>query len=96
MDQLTAEQVRAIARLTRLKLSDEEVERMRGQLSAVLSHFQSLAKVDTAGVEPTGHTTDADSVMRPDVSRKSFPRDTVLANAPDSEGGFIRVRPVLE
>lgn len=96
MDQLSSEQVRAIAKLTRLRLTDDEVEQMRGQLSAILRHFQSLAQVDTTGVGPTGHTTDAHSLMRDDAPAPSLPRDAVLANAPDREGEFFRVRPVLE
>ena len=94
--QFSSEQVRAVARLTRIHLTDEEVERMRGQLSAILKHFDSLSKVDTTGVEPTGHTTEANSVMREDRAAPSLPRDYVLANAPDKEGEFFRVRPVLE
>ncbi len=96
MPELSTQQVKAFARLTRLKLSEDEVERMRGQLSAVLTHFQSLARVDTTGVDPTGHTTDANSVVRPDIAGPSLTRDAVLANAPDTEGEFIRVRPILE
>ncbi len=94
--QFSSEQVRAVARLTRLHLTDEEVEQMRGQLSAILKHFESLSRVDTADVEPTGHTTEAHSVMREDRVSPSLPRDRVLANAPDKEGEFFRVRPVLE
>jgi aspartyl-tRNA(Asn)/glutamyl-tRNA(Gln) amidotransferase subunit C len=94
--ELSAGQVRAVARLTRLQLTDDEVERMRGQLSAILRHFESLAKVDTTGVEPTGHTTDSNSVMRDDVPAPSLDRDQVLSNAPDREGEFFRVRRVLE
>jgi aspartyl-tRNA(Asn)/glutamyl-tRNA(Gln) amidotransferase subunit C len=94
--ELSAGQVRAVARLTRLHLTDAEVERMRGQLSAILRHFESLSKVDTTGVEPTGHTTDSHSVMRDDVPAPSLDRDRVLSNAPDREGEFFRVRPVLE
>lgn len=69
---------------------------MRGQLSAILLHFQSLSTVNTTGVEPTGHTTDAHTVTRPDEPGPSLPRAAVLANAPDSEGEFFRVRPILE
>jgi aspartyl-tRNA(Asn)/glutamyl-tRNA(Gln) amidotransferase subunit C len=69
---------------------------MRGQLSNILKHFESLSQVDTSGVEPTGHTTDAHSVMREDVPTPSLPREKVLANAPDKEGEFFRVRPVLD
>jgi aspartyl-tRNA(Asn)/glutamyl-tRNA(Gln) amidotransferase subunit C len=93
---ISAAQVRGIAALTRLRLTDAEVEVMRGQLSAILGHFESLSRIDTAGVEPAGHTTDSDSVFRDDVTLPPLPRSDVLSNAPDTEGEFIRVRPVLE
>ncbi len=69
---------------------------MRGQLSAILGHFESLSRVDTTGAGATGHTNESHSVMREDTASPSLPRDTVLANAPDKEGEFFRVRPVLE
>lgn len=94
--QLSEQDVRAVARLTRLHLTDDEIARMRGQLSAILGHFQSLQQVDTQGVEPTGHTNDSHSVMRPDTPSESLPRDVVLSNAPDQEGEFFRVRPVMD
>ncbi|MEE8363685.1 MAG: Asp-tRNA(Asn)/Glu-tRNA(Gln) amidotransferase subunit GatC [Dehalococcoidia bacterium] len=94
-DELTADDVRHIAALTRLGLSDDEVETMRGQLSAILKVFESLQQVDTEGVEPTGHTTDVRTVMREDEAEPSLERSQVLANAPDSEAGYVRVRPIL-
>lgn len=94
--ELSAGQVREVARLTRLHLTDAEVESMRGQLSAILRHFESLSRVDTTGVAPTGHTTDSQSVMRDDLPAPSLDRDQVLSNAPDREGEFFRVRTVLQ
>jgi aspartyl-tRNA(Asn)/glutamyl-tRNA(Gln) amidotransferase subunit C len=95
-DTLSSDDVRHIARLARLRLTPEETERMRSQLSDILAHFQSLADVDTEGVEPTGHALEAHSIMREDESRPSLLREQVLANAPHPEGEFIRVKPVLE
>ena len=95
MERLSAKDVRHVAALTHLSLTDEEVERMRSQLSAVLDHFQSLQTIDTAGVEATGHSTDVHSVMRDDEPRDSLQRADVLANAPHTEDDYFRVRPVL-
>ncbi|MCH7983799.1 MAG: Asp-tRNA(Asn)/Glu-tRNA(Gln) amidotransferase subunit GatC [Chloroflexi bacterium] len=96
MDPLTPEDVEHIAQLAYIKLSDEESEKMRIQLTNILGQFQALAAVDTEGVEPTGHTTDANTVMRRDEPHPPLDRELVLQNAPDSDGEFVRVRPVLE
>ncbi|HCV28630.1 MAG TPA: Asp-tRNA(Asn)/Glu-tRNA(Gln) amidotransferase GatCAB subunit C [Dehalococcoidia bacterium] len=93
--ELTTDEVRHIAALTRLGLSDDEVEMMRGQLSSILRVFESLQQVDTEGVEPTGHTTEVRTVLRDDAPRESLGRDGILKNAPDSEAGYVRVRPIL-
>ena len=69
---------------------------MRSQLSNILAHFQTLAQLDTQGVPPTGHTTDAHSVMRDDEEMAALDREQTLANAPFIDGEFVRVRPVIE
>ena len=92
---MTVDDVRHIAALTRLGLSDDEVEMMRGQLSNILKVFESLQQVDTDGVEPTGHTTEVRTVLRDDKAGESLRREQILDNAPDSEAGYVRVRPIL-
>ena len=94
-DELTADDVRHIAALTRLGLSDDEVDMMRDQLSSILKVFESLQQVDTDGVEPTDHTTEVRTVMREDEAHESLTREQILDNAPDSEAGYVRVRPLL-
>ena len=93
---LSTEEVRNIALLARVGMTDEETELMRGQLSNILENIDRLRQVDTEGVEPTGHSVDLRTVLRADEARESLPRDDVLANAPRNEGEFIRVRAVLE
>ncbi len=93
---LTVEEVRHIALLARVAMTDEEVEKMRDELSNILDHFQVLQQVDTEGVEPTGHSVDLESVMRDDEATASTPKEDVLANVPRREGDFVRVRAVLE
>ena len=92
---LTPDDVRRVAQLTRIAMTDQEVEVLRDQLAKVLDHFQSLQQVETSGVEPTGHATETSSVMRDDETRPSMRREDVLKNAPDVEEPFIRVKPVL-
>ena len=94
-EDLTADDVRHIAALTRLGLSDDEVDMMRDQLSSILKVFESLQQVDTDGVEPTDHTTEVRTVMREDEAHESLTREQILDNAPDSEAGYVRVRPIL-
>ena len=69
---------------------------MRTQLADILDRFKSLAEVTTEGVEQTGHWANIYSVTRPDRPDGSFIRDDVVANAPDHDGEFLRVKPVLE
>ena len=92
---LTTEEVRHVAALARLGMTDAELELMRDQLSHILESFDALGQVDTDGVQPTRHSVDVDSVMRDDEVRDSLPREDVLANAPSREGDFVRVRAVL-
>jgi aspartyl-tRNA(Asn)/glutamyl-tRNA(Gln) amidotransferase subunit C len=90
---ISREQVLHVARLARLALEPDEVERMSGQLSSILGHVQALSQLDLAGVEPTAHALDLENVTRPDEARPSWPRDEVLANAPDPQDGAFRVPP---
>lgn len=93
---LTQEEVRHIAILARLGLTDEEVETMRVQLSQVLEHIAMLDKLDTSAVPPTAQVLAHLNVARQDDSRPSLNVHDVLSNAPASEAGFFRVPAVLE
>ena len=78
-----------MARLARLELSDDEVERMASELSHVLDHIEKIAELDLEGVAPTSHVVDVVNALREDVPVPSFPRDAILAAAPEPlEGGF--------
>jgi aspartyl-tRNA(Asn)/glutamyl-tRNA(Gln) amidotransferase subunit C len=83
------DQVLHVARLARLALTDEEVERMSSELSAVLDHIENMSKLDLEGVEPTSHVVHVENVLREDRPRPSWPREQILEQAPDAaEGGF--------
>ena len=93
---LTIEEVRHVAVLARVGMTDQEAEKMRDQLSHILDQFEVLKQVDTEGVEPTGHFADLESVMRDDEVTPSRSMEEVLKNAPQRERDFIRVRAVLD
>ena len=85
------DQVLHVARLARLRLNDEEVERMAGELSGILDHVERISELDLDGVEPTSHVIALKNVLRPDQPRPSWDRDEVLERAPDPAGGAFRV-----
>jgi aspartyl-tRNA(Asn)/glutamyl-tRNA(Gln) amidotransferase subunit C len=85
------DQVLHVARLARLKLTDEEIERMAGELSGILEHVDRISELDLEGVEPTSHVTALENVLRPDEPRPSWSRDEVLEPAPDPASGAFRV-----
>ena len=93
---LTGDEVRHIARLARVGVSDDEVERLQAQLSTILEHFDVLNAIDTEGVAPTAQSFDLANVERDDEPRPSVSLDDALANAPRTEGAYLRVRAVLE
>ncbi|MGI8661036.1 MAG: Asp-tRNA(Asn)/Glu-tRNA(Gln) amidotransferase subunit GatC [Thermoleophilaceae bacterium] len=78
-----------VARLARLRLSDEEVERMTGELSQVLDHVERIGELDLDGVESTSHVVPLENVLRADEPHESLPRERALEQAPDTDGqGF--------
>lgn len=93
---LSTDDVQHIATLAAIDIDDDAIEDMRQQLSGIFRHFQRLQEIDTEGLEPTSHTTDANTVLRDDVASEPLSRDDVLSNAPDPDGEFVRVQPVLE
>lgn len=93
---LSREQVMTIAALCRMKLSEDEVERFREQLSHVLQSFEVLQECDTDDVPPTAYPIPLRNVTREDRAAPSFPRGDILANAPRQEDGSFRVKAVLE
>jgi len=93
---ITLEEVERVARLARLALTPEEKERMRAQLDVILAYIDKLRQLDTDGVEPTSHAIPMTNVMREDEPRPPFPKEEMLANAPELEGDFFRVPKIIE
>ncbi|GGI99839.1 aspartyl/glutamyl-tRNA(Asn/Gln) amidotransferase subunit C [Alicyclobacillus cellulosilyticus] len=96
MVRISEDTVRQVAKLARLAVSDEEAQRLAPQLDEILSYAEQLQEVDLKGVAPTSHPFPLFNVLREDEPRKSFPREVMLANAPDTDGEQVRVPAVLE
>jgi aspartyl-tRNA(Asn)/glutamyl-tRNA(Gln) amidotransferase subunit C len=84
-------QVLHVAKLARLRLSEEEVERMAGELSGILDHVGRIGELALDDVVPTSHVVDLENVLRADRPRPSWPREAVLEQAPDPADGAFRV-----
>lgn len=93
---LSTEDVRWIAHLGRLELSDPELETMARQLSAIIDYVKLLQQVNTDGIEPLAHPLPIQNIFRPDELGQSLPVSEALANAPDRHGDFYGVPAVLE
>jgi aspartyl-tRNA(Asn)/glutamyl-tRNA(Gln) amidotransferase subunit C len=94
-DPISRADVAHVARLARLDLTDDELERFTGQLGDVLEHAADIAALDIADVPPTAHPLPLVNVLRDDVATPSLDRDEVLAQAPAAEDGRFKVPRIL-
>ena len=93
---IDADEVRKVAKLARLDLTDAEVEEFTEQLGAILAYVEKMDELDTADVEPLAHCLPISNVFRDDVVRPSLGTDRALANAPRRDGSFFQVPKVLD
>ena len=96
VDILTDKEVRHVAKLARLGLSEEEIAKFQKQLSGILEFVAALNEVDTKDVIPTSQVTGLENVFREDEVKPSLSQEEVLANAPDKYKSYFRVKKVLE
>jgi aspartyl-tRNA(Asn)/glutamyl-tRNA(Gln) amidotransferase subunit C len=89
-------QVRKVAKLARLDLSEAEIEEFAGQLSAILDYVARMNELNTDGVEPLAHCLPINNVFRDDVIKESLGTEKTLANAPQRDGDFFKVPKILE
>jgi aspartyl-tRNA(Asn)/glutamyl-tRNA(Gln) amidotransferase subunit C len=92
---LSAEEVRKVALLARLELSDDEIETQAVNLNNLLAQFEALQSLDVTGIEPTSHSIPVCNVLREDAIRPSLPREQALANAPEQRDGCFVVPRIL-
>jgi aspartyl-tRNA(Asn)/glutamyl-tRNA(Gln) amidotransferase subunit C len=93
---IDAEQVRKVAKLARLDLTEAEVEEFTGQLGAILEYVEKMNELDTAGVEPLAHCLPITNVFRADEVQESLGTEKTLANAPQRDESFFIVPKILE
>ena len=96
MPQLTKQDIESVAYLSRLKLTEEEKDKLVGHINRLLENFAELARLDTEGVEPTSHTVPVFNVFRKDEVRPSLPVEDVVANAPLASDNCFVVPRVVE
>jgi aspartyl-tRNA(Asn)/glutamyl-tRNA(Gln) amidotransferase subunit C len=92
---ITPEQVRHVARLSRLALDEAHLQRFAGQIESILEYVAQIDKVDVTGVEPMAHAVPLSNVFREDVAGPSLPLDKVLQNAPETDGPFFKVPKII-
>ena len=92
--ELSREDVRHVAKLARIGLREDELDRYLGDLRGILEHIGKIAELDLSGVPPTSHPLDLENSMGEDVPRPSWPREQMLALAPEAADGGFRVPPI--
>jgi aspartyl-tRNA(Asn)/glutamyl-tRNA(Gln) amidotransferase subunit C len=92
---ISLEQVRHVAKLSRLALSEEQVQKYAGQLESILAYVAKINSADIGGVEPMAHAVPLHNVLREDVVEPSLPVEEVLKNAPDTDGPFFKVPKII-
>ncbi|MBX6763053.1 MAG: Asp-tRNA(Asn)/Glu-tRNA(Gln) amidotransferase subunit GatC [Rubrobacteraceae bacterium] len=88
---ISEEEVRHVAELARLELTDEELERIGGQLGAILQSIEKIGELDLSGVPPTANPLNLTNVLRPDEPQEELSVEQALANAPEAEGNLFVV-----
>ena len=96
MTRITMDEVKHVANLARLAITEEEAEKLTNDLDAIISFAEQLNELDTENVEPTSHVLDMKNIFREDVSKPGLPVEEVLKNAPDHENGQIKVPAIIE
>ena len=90
------EDVQKVAKLARLKLSDQEVQTLTEQMGQVLGYVDILNELDTDDVEPMAHAVEVTNVLRKDKTAESLPREAALSNAPKTDGKYFLVPQILD
>jgi aspartyl-tRNA(Asn)/glutamyl-tRNA(Gln) amidotransferase subunit C len=93
--QISLDDVRHVAKLSRLALDEAHLKRLTGQLESILGYIAKIGEVDMTGVEPMAHALPLHNVLREDVVQPGLPLDKVLQNAPETDGPFFKVPKII-
>ena len=96
MSRISTEDVKHVAHLARLAVTEEEAEQMRKELDAIITFAEQLNELDTTNVKPTSHVLKMFNVLREDVAAEGLPVEEVVKNAPDQQDGYIRVPSIMD
>jgi len=94
-DALSLDEVKKVAKLARLALPEDRLQKLTGELASILHYVEKINQVDTAGVEPMAHALPVKNVLRPDTPEPGLPLEDVLRNAPETDGRFFKVPKVI-
>ena len=92
---ISLEQVRHVAKLSRLALDEDHIQKYATQLESILEYVAKIGQLDTSGVKPMAHALPLNNVFREDVAEPGLPIDKVLMNAPETDGPFFKVPKVI-
>ncbi len=93
---ISREEVEHVAYLARVGLTEEEKQRLQGQLSDILQHVAMISQLNTDAIPPTAQVIPLQNVMRQDAAAECYPPEAILANAPRAEDHYFKIPPVLE
>lgn len=95
MSRISKDQVKHVAHLARLAITEEEADKFSKQLDAIITFAEQLNELDTEGVEPTSHVLAMKNILREDKAEQGLPQEEVLKNAPESQNGQFKVPPTF-
>ncbi len=95
MSRISIDEVKHVANLARLAITEEEAEKFTKQLDAIITFAEQLNELDTENVEPTSHVLEIKNVLREDIPQKGLPQEDVLKNAPEEKDGQFKVPSIL-
>lgn len=93
---ITTDQVKYVANLARLNVTEAEAEALRAQMADIITFADALSEIDTTGIEPTNHAIKVENVLRKDKVKPSYDRDELLKNAPSKQAGCYTVPRIVE
>lgn len=93
---ITADEVKYVANLARLNVSESEADKLAAQMADIIAFADQLSEIDTQGIEPTNHAITVENVLREDTVVPSYERDDLIANAPEKKAGCFLVPRVVE